>query len=313
MLELIMKFKTLFKCLSGLTACSSFVPLGQMLNNNSSFLSSQNVITGKSNAEKVEAEIEYELNTSETEKWYVAKSCSNYDTAEIAHIKSPDSRYPVTEIGSSALARVPKLSEVILPDTITKIGFGAFAGDPLKTIDLPSNLVEIAGSAFTNTALESINIPSSVKVVGYGAFIGCKSLKSILLNWNLEELQPIIEKIQNKEKKRQQNFVRLFSDLEPINKIGATIHIIKSKNAELKNTYQTYFQKYVQERDVESGVGLDLSTEQGGTTTWIDDIIIPTHFNKWGLVIGIIFSSIMTIGLVALVYFLIKNKKSKTN
>lgn len=76
-------------------------------------------------------------------------------------------KYVVTEIGNAAFKGATS-SRIILPNTITKIGKGAFS---------------------SNYIMDSIVIPNSVTELGNGAFSNCQSLKKVLLSEELQEIQ----------------------------------------------------------------------------------------------------------------------------
>jgi len=71
----------------------------------------------------------------------------------------------------------------IIPDSVTKIGYGAFWGNSeLVSIEIPNSVTIIKDNAFFDcTALTEVIIPNSVKSIGT-AFWGCSSLKSIKLS-----------------------------------------------------------------------------------------------------------------------------------
>lgn len=72
------------------------------------------------------------------------------------------------------------LSEVILPDSLTKIWSHAFEGcRNLQSITLPNKVERIFSDAFAGTGLTSITIPSSVKTIDFNPFSSCTYLKSI--------------------------------------------------------------------------------------------------------------------------------------
>ena len=70
---------------------------------------------------------------------------------------------------------------VTVPETVTKIGEGAFSGvEGLKTIVIPSTVKEIAANAFSyNTTLENVIMQEGVTKIGYSAFKKCTSLQKI--------------------------------------------------------------------------------------------------------------------------------------
>ena len=70
---------------------------------------------------------------------------------------------------------------VVLPETVTSIGVGAFQNSRMLTsIDIPNSVISINGSVFAGcSSLTSIDIPSSVTSIGGAAFYGCSGLTSI--------------------------------------------------------------------------------------------------------------------------------------
>ena len=66
-----------------------------------------------------------------------------------------------------------------IPDSVTIIGSGAFAGCySLTCVNIPDSVTTIGGWAFSGcTSLTSVNIPDSVTTIGMYAFYDCTSLK----------------------------------------------------------------------------------------------------------------------------------------
>jgi hypothetical protein len=86
----------------------------------------------------------------------------------------------VTSIAGFTFSNCQNLQQVNLPNTITEIGYAAFAGIYIQQINLPSSLVTLSSSVFLNcTQLQSITIPENVQTVGYSCFMGCTSLSSV--------------------------------------------------------------------------------------------------------------------------------------
>ena len=77
----------------------------------------------------------------------------------------------------------PAAKVITLPDTITSLGYGAFAGClSLESVTIPNSVTSIDNYAFDGcSSLESINIPSGVTSIGDGAFDGCSSLESVTI------------------------------------------------------------------------------------------------------------------------------------
>ena len=92
----------------------------------------------------------------------------------------PDS---VSCIGSGAFAGCRSLSDIVIPDRITSIGDEAFCYcTSLTDIVIPDSVTSIGESAFKNCiSLKSFEIPSSVTSIGDGAFASCRSLSNIVI------------------------------------------------------------------------------------------------------------------------------------
>lgn len=106
--------------------------------------------------------------------------------------------YKVVGIKENAFKGCKKLTSVVIPNGITKIGYNAFDGCiSLMNVDIPNSVAEIESSAFYGcssltivsipnsvteihtrlfedcTSLTKVSIPSSVTDIYYGAFYGC--------------------------------------------------------------------------------------------------------------------------------------------
>ena len=89
----------------------------------------------------------------------------------------------VTSIGYSAFFGCDSLSEIVIPSSVTSIGYSAFFGcDSLSEIVIPSSVTSIGKGAFSSCdSLSEIVIPSSVTSIGDHAFSGCDSLSEIVI------------------------------------------------------------------------------------------------------------------------------------
>ena len=67
-----------------------------------------------------------------------------------------------------------KIAEVVIPNSVTKIGEEAFKNcTSLTSVVIPNSVTEIRRGAFYNcTGLTSVVIPDSVTEIGWGAFEG---------------------------------------------------------------------------------------------------------------------------------------------
>lgn len=94
---------------------------------------------------------------------------------------SHDSKqWTVTEIGERALQRV-NITEVILPEGITKIGYKAFfMTKSLQKINFPKSLKAIEQQAFRGSGLTEVNIPGAT-AIGNAAFLSCIGMKTLTI------------------------------------------------------------------------------------------------------------------------------------
>ena len=76
-----------------------------------------------------------------------------------------------------------EIKDLIIPNSITTIGYGPFSGCiGLTSITIPNSVTSIGGSAFSGcSGLTSITIPNSVTSIGNGTFGRCSGLTSITI------------------------------------------------------------------------------------------------------------------------------------
>ena len=87
----------------------------------------------------------------------------------LTNVTIPDS---VTKIKSYAFQNCSNLTSITIPDSVTSIGNWAFYGcKSLTSIDLPENLTSIGNNVFYScTSLTSINLPEGLTSIGQYAF-----------------------------------------------------------------------------------------------------------------------------------------------
>ena len=112
---------------------------------------------------------------------YVADG--NYRSAissGLTQIVLPDS---VTRIGEKAFSDCDSLTSIVIPDSVTSIGDLAFYScKSLTSVEIGNSVTSIGDYAFYNcTSLTSVEIGNSVTSIGEKAFSGCDSLTSIVI------------------------------------------------------------------------------------------------------------------------------------
>ena len=119
------------------------------------------------------------------------KTFFNKDKTELIYTMDGIADYAVPSgvkiIGDYAFSN-NKYSSLILPDSVTKIGFRAFEGCTVKTLNLPKYLTEMGRNAFQFSEIETITIPGSIKKISDCAFLQNYSLKNVIINEGVEEL-----------------------------------------------------------------------------------------------------------------------------
>ncbi len=80
---------------------------------------------------------------------------------------------------------------IIIPQSVTKIGEGAFSNlDGLRTILIPGTVKEIGIDAFRNNkTLEKVIIQEGVEIISENAFRGCSNLKSVSMTDTVNKMK----------------------------------------------------------------------------------------------------------------------------
>ncbi len=89
----------------------------------------------------------------------------------------------VTSIGYAAFSGCGSLTGITIPDSVTSIGNAAFSGcNSLTEITIPDSVTSIGDAAFSGcNSLTEITIPNSVTSIGNGTFRDCSSLTGITI------------------------------------------------------------------------------------------------------------------------------------
>lgn len=89
----------------------------------------------------------------------------------------------IRELGTNAFAN-SRLSSVIIPDTVTTLGSGAFIDcENLTELVIPDSVVELHNEVFFGcSSLQSVNIPDHVVNMGIAQFYGCENLKTVTIS-----------------------------------------------------------------------------------------------------------------------------------
>lgn len=97
-------------------------------------------------------------------------------------VKASDGvEYPVTAFADNAFKNCDGLKNIIIPSSVTSLGYCCFWGcSGLTSVTIPSSVTSLGDECFGEcSGLTSIKIPSSVTFLGESCFWGCKSLTSI--------------------------------------------------------------------------------------------------------------------------------------
>ena len=106
------------------------------------------------------------------------------DGLEKAVIKSN-----ITEIPAVMFGGCKNLKEVILPETVTTIGLGAFTQCALETVVLPEAVTSIGIEAFASCLnLKSIKLPDKLQSIERRAFYECTSLEAVEMPISLKSI-----------------------------------------------------------------------------------------------------------------------------
>ena len=108
------------------------------------------------------------------------------ETSTVVKVPEEIEGKPVVELGDGCFSGMGQLENVILPNTLKKIGRMAFSTcRHLKTLILPDSVEELGSHMLSDTSVTSLKLPNNLKAVPPSAFSYCQSLKKVELNEGL--------------------------------------------------------------------------------------------------------------------------------
>jgi hypothetical protein len=101
-----------------------------------------------------------------------------FSFGQLTSILIPNS---VTEIGEGAFEKNYGLNSVLIGNSVKSIGASAFRQAPITSLVLGNSVVSIGKSAFSGSQLTEVTIPNSVTVIGDSAFGESPVLSSVVM------------------------------------------------------------------------------------------------------------------------------------
>ena len=95
----------------------------------------------------------------------------------------------VTSIGMYAFYDLSVMESIVLPESLTSIGYSAFQKTLMKSIEIPEGVTTIGPWAFEScTDLVSLTLPETLTSIGSWAFQNCDALTEVTLPGSLTEV-----------------------------------------------------------------------------------------------------------------------------
>ena len=142
----------------------------------------------------VTANIEYTVNSNGDIEDLVCKNASDLSGKVV--IPATIDEKKVVSLGSDAFRNATNITEIVIPDTLTKIGLRSFSDcTGLTKIDLGKGVTSIQGAAFRNCkGLISITIPKSVKSneTVIAPFENCTNITKVVFEDGITEIPQCI-------------------------------------------------------------------------------------------------------------------------
>jgi len=77
------------------------------------------------------------------------------------------------------------LTSVVIPNSVTYIGWYAFARNYLRSFTISNNVTKIESYTFSDNSFTSVVIPNSIAKIEYYAFMGNRNLVEITIGANV--------------------------------------------------------------------------------------------------------------------------------
>lgn len=143
------------------------------------------------------------------------------------------------EIGTAAFSNASLgIGEVVIPDSVTKIGTSAFAKASVGTLIVGNGVTEIPTSFLANSWVEKVVLGTGVTKIGQRAFANCDGLKEFIVLSNITEIDDELDETFTSQS--------VFKDTENIEKLVVPQSILKNvwkyKVTDLEITYATKLQ-----------------------------------------------------------------------
>lgn len=96
----------------------------------------------------------------------------------------------VTKIAERAFYNNQNITSVKIPKTVTEMGWIAFAGSSIKSVEIPGSVKSVGNTAFEHcTSLEEVEIGEGVQTIGHAAFSQCGRIKKINLPSSVTKIE----------------------------------------------------------------------------------------------------------------------------
>jgi hypothetical protein len=93
-------------------------------------------------------------------------------------------------IGDNLFYNCSNLKEIVLPNSLTKIGQGAFSYSGICDVSIPDTVTEMGNDAFSNCKnLKTVKLPANITKISRNTFNGCTVLSDIDIPGNITTIE----------------------------------------------------------------------------------------------------------------------------